>query len=92
MEIVCNADVEKVLMKNNKVIGIRLVDGKEISSKVVLSNATPEVTFKHLVDPKDLPDNFNKAINNIDYSCGAMKINLVVNKLPNFTCLPNKDD
>ena len=79
-------------MENKKATGIRLVDGKEIFSKAVLSNATPEVTFKYLVDPKDLPENFNKAIDNIDYSCGAMKINLVVNKLPNFKCLPNKDD
>lgn len=91
VKIILNSDIEKVLMENNKATGIRLVDGKEISSKIVLSNATPEVTFKHLVDPKDLPENFNKAIDNIDYSCGAMKINLVVNKLPDFTCLPNKD-
>jgi hypothetical protein len=69
-----------------------LVDGKEITSKIVLSNATPEVTFKKLVSPKDLPEDFNKAIENIDYSCGAMKINLVVDKLPDFTCLPNKSE
>ena len=24
-----------------------------------------------------------------DYSCGSMKINCVVNGLPNFTCLPS---
>jgi hypothetical protein len=79
-------------LNNNNATGIKLVDGKEISSKIVLSNATPEITFKKLVDPKNLPEEFNKAIDNIDYSCGAMKINLVVNKLPNFTCLPNKSD
>jgi phytoene dehydrogenase-like protein len=55
VEIICNSDIEKVLMENKKATGIRLVDGKEIYSKIVLSNATPEVTFKHLVDPKDLP-------------------------------------
>jgi hypothetical protein len=63
-----------------------------VTAKIVLSNATPEVTFKNLVSPKDLPEDFNKAINNIDYSCGAMKINMVVDKLPNFTSLPNKSE
>jgi hypothetical protein len=45
-----------------------------------------------LVGPQNLPEEFNNAIDNIDYSCGAMKINLVVDKLPNFTCLPNDDN
>ena len=72
--------------------GIKLAGNKEFTSKVVLSNATPHHTFTKFLDPKDLPDDFNKIIEQIDYSCGAMKINLVVNKLPNFKCLPNQSD
>jgi LEA14-like dessication related protein len=79
-------------LDKNNATGIKLADGKEITSKIVLSNATPEVTFKKLVDPKNLPEDFNKAIDNIDYSCGAMKINLVCDKLPNFICKPNESE
>ena len=28
----------------------------------------------------------------VDYSCGSMKINCVVNSLPNFSCFPSPAD
>eukprot|EP01038_Epipyxis_sp_PR26KG_P005498 gene5498-7611_t len=39
-----------------------------------------------------LPDDFTQHIRFSDYSCGAFKINLAVNKLPNFTCYPSPKD
>lgn len=43
-------DVGQVLVGSDSAAkGVVLKDGTEIHSKVVLSNATPHVTFKHLV-------------------------------------------
>ena len=36
-----------------------------------------------------LPEDFARHIRFADYSCGAMKINLAVDALPNFACMPN---
>lgn len=42
--------------------------------------------------PGPLPEDFANHIKFADYSCGAMKINLAVDSLPNFACMPNTSD
>jgi hypothetical protein len=35
---------------------------------------------------------FRERLRRVDYGCGAMKINLAVSRLPNFTCYPSPPD
>ena len=42
--------------------------------------------------PSPLPKPFLHHLRHTDYSCGAMKINLAVNRLPNFSCYPSPAD
>ena len=79
-----------------KTTGVVLKDGKYIESEYVLSNATPHVTFKRLLHKFNLEQHENenmrkffKRIGKIDFDSGTMKINLAVNKLPNFLADPN---
>jgi len=55
----------------------------------VLSNCTPKITFEKLVEPSALPDKFREAVSKIDYTSPVTKINVAVNKLPNFVADPN---
>ena len=48
------------MLKDNEAQGIRLEDKREITSKIVLSNATPHHTYTKMVSPNDLPEAFNK--------------------------------
>ena len=41
-------------MEDRKAIGVRLVDDSELGSTVVLSNATPKVTFLQLLSKADV--------------------------------------
>lgn len=41
--------VKEILIENDAVKGVLLEDGKEISAKAVISNATPKVTFLDLI-------------------------------------------
>jgi phytoene dehydrogenase-like protein len=86
--IECNAPVAEILVRNGKAYGVRLEGGEEITSRVVLSNADPNVTFLKLVKETELPSDFAKAVKQIDYSSGSAKINVLVNELPNFKALP----
>jgi len=52
-----------------------LEDGTEISSKFVMSNATPKITFQDLINKEHLPEEFLKSIQGIDYRSATMKIN-----------------
>jgi phytoene dehydrogenase-like protein len=55
-EIRCNAPVERVLVKNGTAVGVVLENGDEISAKAVASGCDPKVTFRKLLEEKELPD------------------------------------
>eukprot|EP01084_Bolivina_argentea_P118478 210209_1 len=96
-EIICNADVKEIVfsenIKGHKVTGVKMEDDTVIEADYILSNSTPYHTFKELF-PTQHPfgNTFMNAIENQDYQCGAFKINIVVNGLPNFECMPNEFD
>ena len=55
----------------------------------VLSNCTPKITFENLLEPSALPAKFRDAVSKIDYTSPVTKINVAVNKLPNFVADPS---
>uniref|UniRef100_A0A8C1KL91 Pyridine nucleotide-disulfide oxidoreductase domain-containing protein 2 n=1 Tax=Cyprinus carpio TaxID=7962 RepID=A0A8C1KL91_CYPCA len=55
--------------------GVVLTDETEVHSKVVLSNATPYITFKQLTPQDALPEAFITAVDQIDYTSPVTKIN-----------------
>ncbi|XP_044228456.1 pyridine nucleotide-disulfide oxidoreductase domain-containing protein 2 isoform X1 [Thunnus albacares] len=93
VDIFTEKDVGQVLVgPDGAAGGVVLKDGTEIHSKVVLSNATPYVTFKNLMPQGALSSEFIKAIDQIDYTSPVTKINVAVDKLPNFLASPTPDD
>ncbi|MCI4376442.1 hypothetical protein PGIGA_G00188460 [Pangasianodon gigas] len=92
-DIFTEKEVSQVLIGPGHIAnGVVLKDGNEVHSKVVLSNATPYVTFKHLTPQDALPPKFISAIDQIDYTSPVTKINVAVDKLPNFLAAPNTAD
>ncbi|KAI3768015.1 hypothetical protein L2E82_18446 [Cichorium intybus] len=83
--IITNAEVSKLMIDDSgTVTGVTLADGTHVHSSVVLSNATPYKTFMELVPENSLPDDFSRAVKHSDYSSATTKINLAVDKLPQF--------
>lgn len=83
--IITNAEVSKLMIDDSgTVTGVTLADGTHVHSSVVLSNATPYKTFMELVPESILPDDFSRAVKHSDYSSATTKINLAVDKLPQF--------
>ncbi|KAM9804216.1 pyridine nucleotide-disulfide oxidoreductase domain-containing protein 2 [Neosynchiropus ocellatus] len=91
-DIFTEKEVEQVLVgSDGGAQGVVLKDGTEVHSKIVLSNATPHLTFKNLMPRGVLPPEFSKAIDQIDYTSPVTKINVAVDKLPNFLAAPTPD-
>ncbi|XP_063047909.1 pyridine nucleotide-disulfide oxidoreductase domain-containing protein 2 [Engraulis encrasicolus] len=89
-DIYTEKSVERVLVgSDGSVQGVLLQDGSEIRSKVVLSNATAHRTFTKLTPKESLPPDFLKAVDQIDYTSPVTKINVAVDRLPNFLAAPN---
>ncbi|XP_072988552.1 uncharacterized protein [Typha latifolia] len=88
VHILTNAEVAQLIVNENTgaVTGVALADGTQVHSSVVLSNATPYRTFVELVPANLLPEDFLGAIKNLDYSSGTTKLNLAVDRLPQFHC------
>lgn len=89
--ILTDAEVDKIVVKDGKAVGVALHDGREFKAKMIVSGADPNRTFLQMVGEKELPSQFAHAIKSIRYRSGVTKINLAVGELPNFTALPGTE-
>ncbi len=87
-EIRVNAAVERILVENGRAVGVVLVRGEEIRARIVVSNLDPKLTFLKLTDRRDLPDDFAAQVERFRCEGTSCKINLALNGLPDFLCLP----
>lgn len=83
--------VKEIMVDDDgSVAGVRLDDETEIFSKVVLSNATPHVTFVNLLPSGALPESYLNKVKSVDYTSPVTKINVALNALPNFLADPHQ--
>lgn len=87
-EIITEAGVAHVTVKNGKATGVVLDDGREYATSVVVSALDPKRTFLGLVDARHLPDDFVRDIERFKIRGSSGKVNLSLSELPNFTCKP----
>ena len=87
-EILTEAAVQKVLVKNGRAKGVVMENGDEYNSNIVISGLDPKVTFLNLLDENDLPSDFVKDINNFRIRGSSGKVNLALDGLPDFSALP----
>jgi phytoene dehydrogenase-like protein len=87
-EIRCDAPVEKILVQNERVMGVVLKNGEEVRGRAVVSNADPKVTFLKLLDPRrDLPGDFVRGVERFRIQGSSVKVNYALSELPNFSAL-----
>src|SRR5437667_446580 len=87
-EIKVNAPVSSILVKDGRATGIALANGDQYHADKIVSGVDANVTFRRLMDRKDLPADLVKSVKHLDYSSASCKINLALSEVPNFTCLP----
>ena len=85
--ILTNAGVAKIETQSGRVSHVVLNDGREIAAKAVVSNADPFRT-RALVGADRFPAPFNAKLDGFRRTGTTMKVNLALNRLPTFTCLP----
>jgi phytoene dehydrogenase-like protein len=87
-EIRLEAPVARILIKNGSAQGVVLENGEEIRANVVSSSVAPSLTFLNFIDSRELPDDFLEDVRRYKYRGSSGKVNLALDALPNFTCLP----
>jgi len=88
VEIRTEAPVAKILMTGGQAKGVVLENGDEILADVVSSSLDPRLTFIKMVGKEHLPDDFVEDVNRYKFRGSSGKVNLALDGLPDFTCLP----
>jgi phytoene dehydrogenase-like protein len=87
-EIRTEAPVARITVSGERVTGVVLASGEEIEAPTVLSSADAKVTFLDLLEPGTLDPAFEQEVRRFKFRGSSGKVNLAVDRLPEFTCLP----
>jgi phytoene dehydrogenase-like protein len=87
-EIRKQAWADRILVEDDRAVGVALANGEELMARRVVSAVDPKRTFLELVDPVHLDPSFLRAVRNIKFKGICAKVNLALSELPNFSCLP----
>jgi phytoene dehydrogenase-like protein len=88
VEIRCDVEVERILVREDRAEGVVLKGGDEIRSRLVASSVDPRLTFLRFLDPRALPGDFVEDIHRYKFRGSSAKVNLALDALPDFTALP----
>jgi phytoene dehydrogenase-like protein len=84
-QIRTGATIARIIVRSERVTGVALSTGEEISARAVVSAADPKTTFLALVDPVDLTPDFLTKIRNYRANGTVAKVNLALSGLPKFS-------
>ena len=83
--------VGRICTRGGAVTGVALEDGEELLAPVVVTTVHPQIAFLRLLDQADLPADFVGDIERWKTRSGTVKVNLVVDRLPEFAAKPGFD-
>ena len=87
-EIRTEAPVARITVRGGRATGVVLESGEEIEASSVLSSADAKVTFLDLLEDGTLDPEFEQEVRRFKFRGSSGKVNLAVDRLPDFTCLP----
>jgi phytoene dehydrogenase-like protein len=88
-EIRTNAGVNKILVENNKALGVVLENGEEIYGGIVVSNLDAKRTFTQCMERGDLPPGIYEKAENFKIRGSSGKVNIALSGMPKFTGVPD---
>lgn len=91
-EIRTEAPVARITSRSGRATGVVLASGEEIAADSVLSSVDVKKTFLDFVEPGALDDDFVEEVRRYRFRGSSGKVNLALDALPDFTCLPGPGD
>ena len=88
VEIRTETRVSKIIVKDGTAVGVVLENGDYLTCQAVSSSVDPNLTFMHMVGTEHLPGEFVSDVKRYKFRGSSGKVNLALDALPNFTCLP----
>jgi len=88
VEIRTLAGVARIEVNGGRATGVVLDNGDQVMADVVLSSVDPNQTFLRFIDDRELPGDFVDDVRRYKFRGSSAKVNLALDALPRFTCLP----
>ena len=87
-EIRMEAPVARITTRGGRATGVVLASGEEIEAAAVLSSLDVRRTFVDLMEPGTIDTGFEDEVRRFKFRGSSGKVNLALDALPSFTCLP----
>jgi phytoene dehydrogenase-like protein len=87
-EIRTEAAVSQVIVKGGRATGVALESGDEIAASDVVSGLDPHRTLTQMIDERELPAELKDSLRRYRYRGSSGKVNLALDGLPEFACMP----
>jgi phytoene dehydrogenase-like protein len=88
VEIRTQSGISQIIVKNGKAKGVVLSNGDELYADVISSSVDPRLTFTKFIEAAHLPGDFLEEINRYKFRGSSGKVNMALDGLPNFKCMP----
>ncbi len=88
VEIRTKASIARIKVKNGRATGVALENGDELDADVVVSSVDPNRTFLKLLEPGAVEPSFLDDVKRYKLRGSSGKVNLALDALPDFTCMP----
>ncbi len=82
-EIRCNADVERIVVTNGRVTGVRLAGGEDIACRSVLASVAPGQLYDRLLQGVNLPAE-RQALRKFRHGRGDFQLNFALDGVPEW--------
>lgn len=90
VEIETSVPVAEIIVEKGAVKGVATKDGRVLRSSRVVSGIHPKLLYGRLIDPAYVPADLKSDIDDYVSISGTFRMNVALDELPDFTCLPGK--
>jgi phytoene dehydrogenase-like protein len=91
-EIRTDAPVANVIVRGGRAVGVALESGEEIHADSILSSLDSRRTFLGLLESGTLDPSFEEEVRRFKFRGSSGKVNLAVDRLPDFSALPGEGE
>jgi phytoene dehydrogenase-like protein len=88
VELFVDAPVSRVLTRGGRAVGVALSDGRDVAAARVVGNVNPKLLYLQLLDGAALDEDFRRRIEAYRCASGTFRMNIALDSLPTFACLP----
>ena len=92
VEIRTGCGVREILVENGRTVGVVTERGDIEHARAIVANVNPKLLYERLLAPDRVPAPTRERMRNWRCGSGTFRMNVALERLPDFSCLPGVGD